>query len=95
MKKKIHKIFFDLEIIAFELVALNTRLYWERIIVIGCQYVDKPSQDTSKTEFFELISFQSDQKIWQKYCRTDLSSVWDPLTYWLSISVLRRDCLGI
>ena len=33
--------------------------------------------DTSKTELLELISFQSDQKIWQKYCRTDLNCVWD------------------
>ena len=30
MQKKSRKIFFDLEIIAFELVALNTRLYRER-----------------------------------------------------------------
>ena len=27
--------------------------------------------DTTKTELFELIFFQSDQKIWQKYCRAD------------------------
>ena len=33
--------------------------------------------DTSKTELLELISFQSDQKIWQKYCRADLNCVWD------------------
>ena len=45
MQKKFLKIFFDFEIIAFELVALNTRFYWERILVIGCQYVNKQSQD--------------------------------------------------
>ena len=45
MEKKIQKIIFDLEIIASELVALNTRFYWERILVIGCQYVKKQSQD--------------------------------------------------
>ena len=45
MEKKIQKIVFDLEIIASELVALNTRFYWERILVIGCQYVKKQSQD--------------------------------------------------
>ena len=39
MQKNIDKIFFDLEINAFELVALSTRFYWERILVIGCQYV--------------------------------------------------------
>ena len=31
MQKQIQKIFFDFEIIAFELVALNTRFYWETI----------------------------------------------------------------
>ena len=41
MQKKIAKIVFDLEIIAFELVPLDTRFYWERILVIGCQYVNK------------------------------------------------------
>ena len=45
MKKKVEKIFLDFEIIAFELVRLNPRFYWERIIVIGCQYVNKQSQD--------------------------------------------------
>ena len=41
MKQKIHKIFSDFDIIAFELVALNTRFYWERILLIGFQYVNK------------------------------------------------------
>ena len=36
MQKKIQQIFFDLEIIAFELVGLNTRFYWKRILVIRC-----------------------------------------------------------
>ena len=45
MKQKIEKTFYDLEIIAFEVLALNTRFYWERILVIGCQYVNKQSQD--------------------------------------------------
>ena len=65
MQKKIQKIFFGSEIIAFELVALNTRFYWENILVIGWQYGKKESQisDTSKKKFLELISFQSDQKI--------------------------------
>ena len=31
--------------------------------------------DTTKREFFELIFFQSDEEIWQKYCRTDLTSL--------------------
>ena len=45
MQKKIDEIFFDLEIFAFELVALNTRFYCEAILVIGCQYVNKQSQN--------------------------------------------------
>ena len=31
--------------IAFELVAVDTRFYWARILVIGYQYVNKESQD--------------------------------------------------
>ena len=45
MQKNFLKIFFDFEIIAFELVALNTRFYWENILVIGCHYANKESQD--------------------------------------------------
>ena len=36
---------FGFEIIAFELVALNTRFYWENILVIGSHYANKESQD--------------------------------------------------
>ena len=46
MQKKISQIFFGCEIIAFELVALDTRFYWENILVIGCQYLNKQSQDS-------------------------------------------------
>ena len=45
MQKKIQKTFFDSEIIAFQLIALNTRFYWEAIQFIGCQYGNKMSQD--------------------------------------------------
>ena len=45
MQKKVENIFFDIEIIAFELFALNTRFYWDRTLVVGCQYVNKLSQD--------------------------------------------------
>ena len=37
MQKKSQKLFFDFEIIAFQLVSLDTRFYWERILVIGRQ----------------------------------------------------------
>ena len=45
MEKKIKKKFIGFEIIAFELVALNTGFYWENILFIGCQYGKKKSQD--------------------------------------------------
>ena len=45
MQKIIEQIFFDFEIIASEFVALDTRFYLERIIIIWGQYVKKQSQD--------------------------------------------------
>ena len=45
IEKKIQKIFFDLQVIASEFVALNTRFIWERILVIGCQKVNEKPQD--------------------------------------------------
>ena len=49
----------------------------------------------TKTEFFELIFYQSDPKIGQKDCGEDLSSVLVPLTCLLPISVLTRGFLVI
>ena len=45
MHKKVQKIFLDFQTIAFELVALNSRFYWENILVIGSHYANKESQD--------------------------------------------------
>ena len=83
-KKEIEKLFFDFEIIAFELVPLDTRFYWERILVIWCQYVNKQSQalDTTKTEFFERIFFLNDQKIWQKFCRAEFKQCFGRFNMW-------------
>ena len=95
IQKKIEKIFFDLDIIAFELIALNTLFYERECLSLGVNMLTnslKISQ-TTKNDIFELIFFQRDQKIWQKYCRADLCSVSDPLTYWLSRSVLLRGFL--
>ena len=36
--------------------------------------------DNTKTKFFELIFFQSDQKISKRDCRADLTTLSDPLT---------------
>ena len=44
MQKKMQKTFCDFEIIAFELAALDSLFYWQRIVVIGSQYVNKQSQ---------------------------------------------------
>ena len=43
MQTKIKKIYLGFEIIAFELVALDTHFYWEKILFIGCEYVNKQS----------------------------------------------------
>ena len=45
MRKEIEKMLLDLQIIALELVALNTRFYWQRILLILFQYFNKQSQD--------------------------------------------------
>ena len=96
MQENIQKIFFDFEIISFELVALDTLFYWQRILVIECQYVNSLNiSDTTKMEYFELILFLNAQKIWQKYWRENLRSVSDLLTCWLSISVLTWRFVGI
>ena len=42
---KIEKSFCGFCISAFELVALNARFYSDNILVIGCQYGKKESQD--------------------------------------------------
>ena len=45
MQKKIRQIFPDFEIIAFELVVLNTSFYWETVHFSGCHYVNKEFKD--------------------------------------------------
>ena len=45
MQQKIQKMFFGFEIIALELITSDPRFYWEIILFIGCQYVNKHSQD--------------------------------------------------
>ena len=47
IQSKIQEIFFNFEIIAFELVALDTCISWGKIRDIGCQYVNKQSQDVT------------------------------------------------
>ena len=61
MQQKTQKIFFDFEIIAFELVVLDTRFYWERTLWLGVNMLTQSLKisDTTKTGPFKLISFQS------------------------------------
>ena len=47
--ENIQKIFSVAEIIAIELVALNTHFYRQRILVIQSQYVNKQSEDLRYT----------------------------------------------
>ena len=79
------------------MVALATRFYWERILASGVNILTKSLKVsyTTQNDFFEVIFFQNSQKIWQKYCVADLTSLSDRLTCWLSISVLVRGFFGI
>ena len=98
MEEKTEKKIFKINLIAFELVALDTRFYWERTLApSGVNMLTKSLKisDTTKTKFSEVVYFHSDQKIWEKYCRSGLSNLSDHLTSWLSIIVLRRGFLGI
>ena len=45
MEKEMEHFFLNFEIIAFELVALNTRFYLGSILVVGRQYINKQPQD--------------------------------------------------
>ena len=61
MQKKIQQNFFGFEITAFELVALKIDFYWENILVIGCQYGKKESQDF---KYFQK-SFDGPDSLWK------------------------------
>ena len=45
MQKRAEESFFGFSITAFELLALNARFYLENLLVIGCHYANKESQD--------------------------------------------------
>ena len=69
----------------------NTLGFGDTWTWIGCvkhSLLPTEISDTTKTEFFQLKLFWSNQKIRQNHCLGDLNSVSDPLTCWLSISVL-------
>ena len=64
MEKKVEKIFFDFQIVTFELVALSTCSYCQRYFSSGVNMLTNSLKvtDTMKLEFFELVSIQSDWK---------------------------------
>ena len=61
MQRNTEKIFFDLEIIASEFVALNSRFYWEREYLLSGDKMLKNSlkiKDTTKTKFLSWFPFR-------------------------------------
>ena len=80
-QQKADKISFVFEIITSQLVALETRFYWEReylSLAVNMLRNSPKISNTTKTGPSELIFFQSDQKIWQKYYRAYLRNIWHP-----------------
>ena len=66
MQQKIQKISFDFEIIAFEFWMRQTLVFTERENLSSAVNMSTKClkiSDTTKTEHFEVISFQSDQKM--------------------------------
>ena len=64
-------------------------------LVIGSPCVKKTTMilNFNKVDLFQIISPQSDGKIWWKCSHEDFASVWIPLTRWLSRDVPKRRCL--
>ena len=74
--------FFDFQIVASELVAVKTRFIEREYLSSGVNMLTNSLKisDTTKTEFLQLIFFQTDQKLRLKSCRANLSSLSDALT---------------
>ena len=92
MEKRIQEIFFDFEIIAFELVPLTLAFIEREYLSSGVHMLTNSLKilDTTKAEFFELIFFLNDKKIWHKFCRADLRSVSDTLIDSYDFELMRR-----
>ena len=97
MQEKVETIFLDFERIAFEFVALSTGFYWERILVIGRQYVNKESQDL---RYFKIRLFGADflsewSKKITKILRCGFKQCLGPFNMLTVHKVLTRGFLGI
>ena len=68
MMRKIQKTFFGLEVIPFECLRETLAFTERQYISSGVNMLTKclKISDTTKIEFFELIFFLNNQKIWQK-----------------------------
>ena len=55
MQKKIEKILFGFEIIAFQLILWKIRFYWENIIVIGCQFLTKSLKISDTSQSYQKL----------------------------------------
>ena len=72
--------------IAFELISVSSPYYTKNNFHSKANVLanSRKISDVTKKDFFQLIISQSDGQRWSNYCRADFSSVWDPLTSWLS-----------
>ena len=77
MQQKIQKFFFDFEIIAFELLALNICFYREIILASGVNMLTNSLKisDITKMKLFGLIFFQIDHKKYDKNTVLQISAV--------------------
>ena len=68
MQQKTKKTYFTFEIIASQLVTLDSRFYWRTYLWSGVNMLTNSLKIsyTTKTKFFELTTFQNKQKIWEK-----------------------------
>ena len=86
------------KIIIFEFVALDSRFYWERILVIGlstCSQRVSRCPILLKQNFLCWFCIRVIKFFFKKWCRAYLSNLSDPFTCWLSICVLTQGLLGI
>ena len=68
----------------------------KRLLVIGSQYVNKQCQNLRyRKDIFQHYFPHNDEKIWEKCCRADFSSLWYPLGCWLWNGCLKQGFLEI
>ena len=89
---------FRFGIAAFEVVALNTRFYWERILVTRVNMLTNSLKiwDITKADIFELIFFESVKETMTIILLWKFNQCLGPFNMcWMSIIVLTLGFLGI